>query len=100
MHKFKIAGKLLLGEKYVKGRIKELMRVNEELMMHSEELMRNTDNSGHYVRQRTHNVRAHALRLDKKDQWLKLFVAPPPARVWKGVMASLGWTPAPLRPSW
>ena len=48
-----------------KERIEELMRENKEHMMHSEEPMRklrNTDNSGHYVRQRTHNVLADALR--------------------------------------
>ena len=47
-----------------KENIEELVRENEELMMHSEKLMRklrNADNSGHYVRQRTHNVRALAL---------------------------------------
>ena len=49
------------------------MRENEERMMHSEELMRklrNTDNSGHYVRPCTHNVRVHALRLHQcQVQW-------------------------------
>ena len=48
-----------------KKEIEELMRENEEFMMHSEVLMRkliNTDNSGHYVRPRRQNVRAHALR--------------------------------------
>ena len=53
-----------MGEKYVEGNIEELVRENEELMMHTEELMkklRNTDNSGRYVRPRTHNMHAHTL---------------------------------------
>ena len=56
MQKFKILGQTLLGKsKWTE--IEELMRENEELMRK----LRNTDNSGHYVRQRTNNVRAHAI---------------------------------------
>ena len=51
MHKFKIVGKPLLGEKYMHGEKKE--RKN------------NAKFSGDYVRQRTHNVHAHALGLDQ-----------------------------------
>ena len=56
----------LAGGFFIEGywEIEKLMREYEELMIHSEEFMRklrNTDNSGHYVRPHTHNVRAHEL---------------------------------------
>ena len=50
MKKLKLIGKPLLGEKYVEGK-KE--RKNDAKF------------SGHYVRQRTHNIPAHALRSDQ-----------------------------------
>ena len=46
MQKFKIIGKPLLGEKYFEGK-------------------RRIKSSSHYVRQLTHNVRAHELRSDQ-----------------------------------
>ena len=53
MQKFKNIGKSLLGEKYVEGKKKESRRNNAKF-------------SSHYVRPRTHNVRAHALRFHQK----------------------------------
>ena len=52
MQKFRIVGKPFLGKKYVEGRKKEERKNNAKF-------------SGHYVHQRTHNVRAQALCLDQ-----------------------------------
>ena len=49
MQKLKIVGKLLLGKNYVHGRKKK----------------NNAKFIGHYIHQRTRNVRAHALRSDQ-----------------------------------
>ena len=51
MQKFKIVGKPLLREKYVEAKRKN-----------------NAKFSGHYVRPRTHNVRAHELRSHQKER--------------------------------
>ena len=51
MQKLKIIGKPLLGEKYVEGKKEEIRRRKN-----------NAKFSGPYVRPRTHNVRARALR--------------------------------------
>ena len=51
MHKFKIIGKPLLGEKYVEGRRRKEGRKKN-----------NAKFIGHYVRPCMHNVRAPALR--------------------------------------
>ena len=50
-----IVGKPLLGEKYVHGRKKN-------------------NASGHYVRQRTNNIRAHALRTDQLSICEQVFI--------------------------
>ena len=52
---FNFLGKPLLGEKYVHGKKKEGKKNNAKF-------------SDHYVRQRTHNVRAHALRSEQLMQ--------------------------------
>ena len=57
MQKFKIIGKPLLAGKYVEGKKKK----------------NNAKFSGHYVHQRTHNIRAHALRSDQLKNHLELF---------------------------
>ena len=51
--KIQTIGKPLLGEKYEEGKINKNKKKN------------NAKFSGHYVQQRTHNVRAHILRSDQ-----------------------------------
>ena len=61
MQKFKLIGKPLLGEKYVEGKKKEKERKN------------NAKFRGHYVRQRTHTVRVHALHSNQLLQIIHIY---------------------------
>ena len=47
------------------------------MCMEEEEKKNNAKFSGHYFHQRTHNVRAHSLRSDQKEEWSKWL------RIWK-----------------